>query len=362
MFLSGRSQNVTVDSCFSSKTAVTSGVPQGTVLGPLLFLLFINDLPTVLDPSTRCRPIADDCLVYRVNFHRWPATTAERYLASPEKWSHQWGMHFNAKECNVLMISRRKPLDKILPAEQHHFGSSQQLYIPRGPYIQHPEQISTCAKKANSCLGFLHRNLKGYPQQLRRTGYISLFRSLTEYGAALWNPHLKKDINQLKVAQRRAARWINNEYGWRSNVTDMLEQLGLESLESRWRDQRLILMYKIMHKLIGTSPEDLALKKADGRFRAAHKFKLKHQSPTTTDLRWKFWQVGYVRSRVFTSFQAVPAWTKWRKSDHLTGRRQLNLSLSSLAVRISVVGMTTIFAANNTVLMKGNHFALKTAR
>ena len=59
-------------------------------------------------------------------------------------------------------------------------------------------------------------------------------------------------------------------------------------------------------------------------------------------------------------FQAVPAWTKWRKSDHVTGRRQLNLSLSSRAVRIYVVGMTTIFAANNAVSMNGNHFALKT--
>ena len=59
-------------------------------------------------------------------------------------------------------------------------------------------------------------------------------------------------------------------------------------------------------------------------------------------------------------FQAVPAWTKWQKSDHVTGRRQLNLSLSSRAVRIYVVGMTTIIAANNAVSMNGNHFALKT--
>ena len=93
---------------------------------------------------------------------------------------------------------------QILPAEQHHFGPSQQLYLPRVTISNTQswsEQISTCAKKANSRLGFLRRNLKGCPQQLRRTGYISLVRSLTEYGAALWDPHLKKDINQLEVVQ-----------------------------------------------------------------------------------------------------------------------------------------------------------------
>ena len=68
----------------------------------------------------------------------------------------------------------------------------------------------------------------------------------------------------------------------------MLEQLGLESLESRRQDQRLILMYKVMHELIGTSLEDLALEKADGRTRAPHKFKLKHQSPTTPEHRHSF--------------------------------------------------------------------------
>ena len=113
MFLSGRSQNVIVDSCFSSKTAVTSGVPQGTVLGPLLFLLFISDLPTVLDPSTRCRLFADDCLVYQVINSIDDQLQLQKYFAALEKWSHQWGMHLNAKKCKVMMISRRKPLDKF---------------------------------------------------------------------------------------------------------------------------------------------------------------------------------------------------------------------------------------------------------
>jgi hypothetical protein len=64
-FLSDRTQSVRVDGQFSEKSHVTSGVPQGTVMGPLLFLIFINDLPFTIDPGTKCRLFADDCLIYR---------------------------------------------------------------------------------------------------------------------------------------------------------------------------------------------------------------------------------------------------------------------------------------------------------
>ena len=64
-FLSERTQQVVVDGVSSSTTPVTSGVPQGTILGPLLFLIYINDIVSVIDPSTQIRLFADDCLVYR---------------------------------------------------------------------------------------------------------------------------------------------------------------------------------------------------------------------------------------------------------------------------------------------------------
>ena len=64
-FLSNRTQRVVVDGCKSESAEVKSGVPQGTVMGPLLFLLFINDLPSVVDPATTVRLFADDCLIYR---------------------------------------------------------------------------------------------------------------------------------------------------------------------------------------------------------------------------------------------------------------------------------------------------------
>ena len=81
---------------------------------------------------------------------------------------------------------------------------------------------------------------------------------------------------------------------------------------------------------------------------------------SSAGLRWKFLASRLRAKPCVYVFQAVPAWTKWRKSDHVTGRRQLNLSPSSRAVHISVAGMITTFAANNAVSTKGNLFALKT--
>ena len=107
-----------------------------------------------------------------------------------------------------MTISRRKPLGKLYQLNNtilDRVSSFTYLGVTISNTLSWSEQISTCTKKANFRLGFLRRNLKGCPQQLRRTGYISLIRSLTEYGAALWDPYSKKDINQLEVVQRIAA-------------------------------------------------------------------------------------------------------------------------------------------------------------
>ena len=86
-FLWGRTQRVIIDGQFSSNSEVTSGVPQGTVLGPLLFLMYINDLPSVLQPSTKCRLFADDCLVYREIRSPEDQVSLQKYLDALEQWS-----------------------------------------------------------------------------------------------------------------------------------------------------------------------------------------------------------------------------------------------------------------------------------
>ena len=100
-FLVGRSQAVLVDGVKSGNEQVLSGVPQGTVLGPLLFLLHINEMPSVVDPNTQCRLFADDCLLYRVVDSIADQLQLQKDLKALESWSSTWGMQFNASKCHV---------------------------------------------------------------------------------------------------------------------------------------------------------------------------------------------------------------------------------------------------------------------
>ena len=226
-FLRGRTQRVIIDGQFSSNSEVTSGVPQGTVLGPLLFLLYI---PSVLEPSTKCCLFADDCLVYREIRSSEDQVSLQKDLDTLEQWSIQWGMLFNAKKCNIMTVSRSTtPLLKFYQIDNTildnvdsctYLGILLTSDMTVGQAIYHH-----ASKKANARLGFLRRNLKGCPQPLRRMAYLSLVRSALEYSLALWDPHLAKHKTTLENIQR-AARWIRQDYSPRSSVTAILSELG----------------------------------------------------------------------------------------------------------------------------------------
>ena len=99
-FLKDRKQSVVVDGKQSSLIDVVSGVPQGTVLGPLLFLLHINDLPSVV--SSKVRLFADDCLIYRNIKNKEDQIALQKDLNLLENWGNTWGMRFNAAKCNIM--------------------------------------------------------------------------------------------------------------------------------------------------------------------------------------------------------------------------------------------------------------------
>lgn len=120
-----------------------------------------------------------------------------------------------------------------------------------------PHITNTC-KKASSTLGFVRRNLQNCPKQTRITAYISLVRSTLEYGATIWDPHTQKDIDRLESIQRKAVRFVYNDFQSREPgcMTKMLSDLDLPTLQTRRRNLRLSLLYKIAEGLLPAIPPE----------------------------------------------------------------------------------------------------------
>ena len=238
---------VVIDGESSQETKVISGVPQGTVLGPLLFLVHINDLPDCV--SSKVRLFADDCLLYREIKTREDQEILQKDLESLEIWAKAWGMRFNAKKCYILSIVK-KDIQKFYQRDAcilKEVDNNPYLGLILSNDLKWTTHINKISNKASSTLGFIQRNLKKCPLECKKTAYIALVRSTLEYGSSVWDPYLEKDIYQLEKIQRKAVRFIKNDY--KSNtpgsVTNMLVELDLPTLKVRRKNKRLCFLYNI---------------------------------------------------------------------------------------------------------------------
>jgi len=302
-FLKGRSQCVLVEGEQSAQSDVLSGVPQGSVLGPALFLLYINDLPDQI--TSKARLFADDCLVYREINSASDQDKLQKDLTILENWSTKWGMQFNPSKCTILKITRKQsPLLKFYSLNGvilQHANDATYLGVTITSDLSWSKHIQQTVGKSNSMLGLLRRNLYKCPNKLRETAYFSLIRSRLEYCSAIWDPYLQKDINLIERVQRRAARFVRHDYNWNSSVTEMVKELKWHSLAERRRDIRLTLMYKIIHGKVAVPVGDTLIK-SDSRTRSSHLHKFKQISSNCEQYRHSY----------FVS--TIPEWNKLSSS------------------------------------------------
>ena len=255
---------VVLEGVNSEDAAVLSGVPQGTVLGPLLFLCHINDLPLCV--KSKVRLFADDCLLYRTIKSMQDHTILQNDLKNLEEWADKWGMRFNAKKCFVLPTKKHSSFFYMLNGEiLQHVHETPYLGIEISDDLKWGKHIANIAKKASSKLGFLRRNLSRCPMEIRRTAFISLIRSSLDYGATMWDPYQVGDSTKLERVQRQSARFIKRDYKSRHPgcVTEMLEDLNLPPLQQRRKQQRLTTLYKIIEGHIPALPPGDFLTPAD---------------------------------------------------------------------------------------------------
>ena len=154
-------------------------------------------------------------------------------------------------KCEVIRIARKKnPLEgmsTILGQILKEVDKTKYLGVTISNDLQWSGHVSTITKKVNSTLAFLCHNLKNVPPKVKETAYFSLVPSVLEYSSAVWDPHLRKDIDAIEMVQHCATRDVKSNYHQASSVTQMLQELGWESLADYWHDIRLVLFYKIIH-------------------------------------------------------------------------------------------------------------------
>jgi hypothetical protein len=252
-WLTTRHQRVVVDGENSEEVAVSSGVPQGTVLGPLMFLIYVNDIGN--EVRSNLRLFADDALLYKEVTSEDDARQLQSDLTRLEQWSKQWQMSFNPKKCIVQRVHKsRNPIIRDYQLLGHTLDTSQHstfLGVQISSDLSWDQHITNIAAKANRSLGFVRRNLQRCPEKVKEQAYVALVRPHLEYACCAWDPYLKKHINLLEMVQRRSARFVKSNHSREEGtVTALYRDLQWKTLQQRRQTFRLIMMYKIINGLV----------------------------------------------------------------------------------------------------------------
>ena len=243
-FLKNRKQRVVLNKTESSWKPVVSGVPQGSVLGPVLFLIYINDLPDYIKSS--CKIFADDTKVYSKVESMEEITGLQNDLENLVSWSEIWLLSFNAAKCKVMHIGRRNHM------ADYHMGETRlqvveeekDLGVLTSNSLKFGKHIAKAAAAANKKLGLLKHTFRYWTEESLSTLYKVYVRPHLEYCVQACAPVLRRDINVLEQVQRRATKLVpslkNLPY------EERLRRLNLTTLEERRERGDMIETFKIL--------------------------------------------------------------------------------------------------------------------
>ena len=234
--LQNRSQSVVVDGHASSSCPVTSGVPQGSVIGPILFLVYINDLPDSVLSKTRM--FADDTVIYNTSENH---TQLQKDLDALQAWETTWNMEFNPLKCEYIKFSRKRTKglenqyllhDVSIPKND----GVKYLGVKLQNTLRWNDNTNYISNKVSSRLGYIRRTIPPSLPNLRAKAYTTLARPILEYSSSVWDGSLTQtQSNRLEAVQRRAARTVFNipRTDHTTSTSSLIEKLEWEQLNTR---------------------------------------------------------------------------------------------------------------------------------
>lgn len=258
-YLTCREQKVVVNGEESQYTPVVSGVPQGSVLGPLLFLIYVDGLARLpLLDGGQVVLYADDLLLFRTIKSREDYHQLQDDVSMIEDWVNCNYLTLNSTKCKYMVVSRKRcpsaPESLILNgAEMEKVGCFKYLGLLLSSDMSFGKHIESICSKARKITGLLYRRFKSANRNTLLQLYLSMVRPHLEYASPVWNPFMCKEIKRIEDVEKFAMRVITRR--WDTGYQDLLNMVNIPSLESRRMHSSMCTLYKIVHGLCFFPPD-----------------------------------------------------------------------------------------------------------
>ena len=290
-YLSGRQQRVKNEGFFSTWKSTNAGVPQGSVLGPYLFLLYINDITENI--KTNIRLFADDTSLYTVIENDDSIHLLNEDLREIAKWADTWLIILNPTKTNSMTFSRKFEINwpeaKFNNITIQDEKTHTHLGITFSADATWKEHIRNIYKKAAYRLNIMRMLKYDLDRKSLHRFYISFIRPTLEYGNILWDNCTDDQVKLLESIQLDAARIIT---GLRkgTNHDVLYKETGLSSLASRRKNAKLIQFYKILNNESPTYIDEIVRKfnAHNTGYNLRNSNLLKHPTPRTRSYQKSF--------------------------------------------------------------------------
>ena len=276
-FLCNRSQKTRVGSSLSGSVSLSSGVVQGSCLGPLLFIIYINDLPEMFDTAVVTKMYADDVKLY-TNVHC--AAGGHQLQANLTKlfnWSTIWQLPISVKKCAVMAIGKNTSQlttpsltlgHSSIPAVE----SISDLGVTVHRSLTFASHICNVVRKASVRMNLMFKCFTTRHNHTLIRGYKVYVRPILEHCSIIWSPYRVKDIKAIETVQRKFTKRLNGlQY---KSYADRLLATNLESLQERRIKSDLIFAYKILFGYVDIDSRELLVPCLNSHNTRGHAFKL----------------------------------------------------------------------------------------